>query len=64
MRLLALVLLLLLPACGGYRSAPVTGSEQSAVLPPGTGNDATRDGFYDGGIYDPDLTRRVLRLPE
>lgn len=63
MRMLPFVLVLLgLSACvDAYWSPGV--SEQSAQMP-AMGNDAQRDGFYDGGIYDPDLTRRNLPLPE
>lgn len=63
MRLASLAVLLLLAACAGtYSSAGI--GDQNAQVPPSMGNDAQRDGFYDGGIYDPDLTRRNLPLPE
>lgn len=62
MRFLPMILAVLLSACGGYHSSPSAG-EQNAGLPP-QGNDATRDGFYDGGIFDPDLTPRGMSLPE
>jgi hypothetical protein len=63
MRIVPFVLVLLLTGCGGFHSAPGAG-EQSATLPPAMGNDALRDGFYDGGIYDPDQSPRAMRLPE
>lgn len=59
MRQVSLVLMLLLSACAG--SADM-GSQTARVEVPG--NDAQRDGFYDGGIFDPDLTRGKLPLPE
>lgn len=63
MRLASLVVLLLLSACAGTYSSMDVG-DQNAQAMPSMGNDAQRDGFYDGGIYDPDLTRRNLPLPE
>lgn len=64
MRTIALVLVsLMLTGCGGYHTAPDAG-EQAATLPPAIGNDAVRDGFYDGGVYDPDLSQRDMRLPQ
>lgn len=62
MRLASLVLLLLLSACHGTYSSGGMGP-QAADLPV-SGNDATRDGFYDGGVFDPDLTRRDIQVPE
>ena len=53
MRVLAcLILAALLSACAGYHTTPDVG-EQAAELP-SQGNDARRDGFYDGGVFDPD----------
>lgn len=63
MRLIVpMALVVMLSACGGYHSTPSAG-EQNAGLP-AQGNDATRDGFYDGGVFDPDLTRPGVRLAE
>lgn len=63
MRLIApMVVVLALSACAASYSSMDPG-EQSAARP-ALGNDAARDGFYDGGIFDPDWTRRNLALPE
>lgn len=64
MRLASLVMLMLLSGCvGSYSSMSSSGvAQQSAGIP--MGNQAQRDGFYDGGIYSPDLTRRTLPLSE
>lgn len=65
MRAASLVLLLLLSACAGtYASLSSSGVNEQTAGMPSTGSDAQRDGFYDGGIYDPDLTRRNLPLSE
>lgn len=60
MRITLMLLVLTLSACNGYHSSPSAG-EQSSYAPVGG---YLRDGFYDGGIYDPDLTSRAMRLPE
>jgi hypothetical protein len=64
MRAMPLVMLLLplLAGCAGYHSSPGAGEQSAAYPAPGT--DASRDGFYDGGIYDPDQFPRAMRLPE
>lgn len=64
MRAAAVLLVLLLSACAGYHSAPSSG-ELSALPPPtASGGDYMRDGFYDGGVNDPDLNARAMWLPE
>lgn len=65
MRCASLVVLLLLSACSGtYSSMSSPGVSQQTAESPASGSDARRDGFYDGGIYDPDLTRRNLPLSQ
>lgn len=59
MRITCLLMVVMLSACGGYKSAPGAG-EQASYAPGSYG----QDGFYDGGINDPDMTAPVLRLPE
>lgn len=66
MRFLSLVVPLVLAACAGTYSSvssPGVDAQQTAETP-STGSDARRDGFYDGGVYDPDLTRGNLPLSE
>lgn len=63
MRIAAIMLVLVLSACGGYHSAPGAG-EQNAYVPSASGGSYSRDGFYDGGVNDPDLTSRAIPLPE
>lgn len=63
MRLMpVMIMVLLVSACVDASWSPGV-TEQNAQLP-AMGNDAQRDGFYDGGVFDPDLTRRTLPLPE
>ncbi|HLO76033.1 MAG TPA: hypothetical protein VK196_06210 [Magnetospirillum sp.] len=56
--------LLLLTACAPSRGLP--DPAETARLPPPTasGGNYMRDGFYDGGIDDPDQTPRAMALPE
>lgn len=63
MRLASFVVLMLLSACGGTVS-PSGMAGQTAAVPDSSGGDTRRDGFYDGGVFDPDLTRRNLPVPE
>lgn len=63
MRYLPLVVVLLLCGCASAESGTATWPEMSEARP-AMGNDATRDGFYDGGVFDPDLTRRDLPVAE
>ncbi|MGE5476272.1 MAG: hypothetical protein ACM3Q1_06430 [Bacteroidales bacterium] len=62
MRIMSVVIVLSLSACGGTYSSGWIGDQSAAA--PAMGNDARRDGFYDGGVFDPDLTRRDLPVPE
>lgn len=62
MRLASLIMLLLLSACGGVHSSAGSGPQNAEL--PAVGTDASRDGFYDGGVFDPDLTRRNLPVDE
>jgi hypothetical protein len=66
MRLGCVLLVLVLSACGGYRSNPGAGEQMSYSNPAPTasGGSYMRDGHYDGGIMDPDLTPRAMGLPE
>lgn len=63
MRIACMLFVLMLSACGGYHSAPSTG-EQTSSAPTASGGGYMRDGFYDGGVNDPDQSARALRLPE
>jgi len=49
-------------SCSGQYGT-MTGMQEESALPP-QGNDAQRDGFYDGGVFDPDLSRPKLPLAE
>jgi len=66
MRLGCVLLVLVLSACGGYHSNPGAGEQMSSssIGPTASGGSYARDGHYDGGIMDPDLTPRALGLPE
>ncbi|MBC7907649.1 MAG: hypothetical protein H7Y60_13025 [Rhodospirillaceae bacterium] len=63
MRIVCMLLVLTLSACGGYHSSPSAG-EQTSSAPTASGGSYMRDGFYDGGISDPDVGPRGMRLPE
>lgn len=63
MRLLTIGLMLVLTACAAHVSASSGGSAPELSEKPLPGNDARRDGFYDGGTFDPDLRQRDLQVP-
>jgi hypothetical protein len=63
MRITCMLLVLMLSACGGYKSSPSAG-EQYSYVPTASGGGYMRDGFYDGGVNDPDQSARALSLPE
>ena len=54
--------MLVLASCSGHYGTMTERREQAGL--PDQGNDAQRDGYYDGGVFDPDLTRRNLPLSE
>ncbi len=58
----AMVATLVLASCDGHYGTMTERREQAGL--PDQGNDAQRDGYYDGGVFDPDLTRRNLPLSE
>ena len=66
MRFGMVLLLLSLSACGGYHTNPGAGEQMSySSLPPtASGGSYARDGAYDGGVFDPDMTPRAMELPE
>jgi hypothetical protein len=56
MRAMVLILsVLVLSACSGYRSNPGDG-ELGFGPPTASGGSYQRDGFYDGGAFDLDIT--------
>lgn len=55
MRLMIVLCLLMLPACAGYKSN--SGDREMGFGPAtASGGVYQRDGFYDGGDSDPDVT--------
>ncbi|HTH16833.1 MAG TPA: hypothetical protein VL974_09290 [Magnetospirillum sp.] len=65
MRLVLIIAVLAsVTGCAGYHSRQHDPGSAYDLPPPGAGGEAWRDGFYDGGIYDLDLTSRSVWLPE
>lgn len=66
MRSLPMVLIVswLLAGCAGYHSRPDDPGLAYEAPPPGSATQTVPDGFYDGGIDDPDLSPRAMALPE